>query len=128
MAVNLNSLIIYMQNPYSKFYYDPLHDAFYSENELDDISVFFQVPKITNEQYIEMCKHFAYDLNNKTISKKILNEIPGSKNFEKVMGRFHNLAERLGIWEDYNKFVEQEIMGIAKSWCEKNNLKYTRKK
>lgn len=78
-----------------------------SEDEIDDYDIM---------------ERFCLSIENEKLSAYLLDQIRGKGAFR----RFENAIDRQGIAEDWYKFRQAELEGIAAAWLEENSIPYIR--
>ncbi len=96
-------------------------DEYDYEKNIKNKEDYILVDTVDYEQYISICKKFYNTIRNKQCDKLFNNYL---NDFKEYGSALHNFVIDYDLENDWEEFKEKELMTIAKSFCEKNNIEY----
>ena len=107
---------------------DPLEN--YPEWEQDNIKIareildneenFLNLPTKHDIHEYQIMEGFCLSVKDREVSEELYGAIKGKRAF----GRFKEIIERLGMADEWYKYRDEAIKGIAIDWCKSNHIEF----
>jgi hypothetical protein len=120
-------MVTWLENEYFDAVRDDAPMEAFEEWQIDEISVardilnsgdYLPLPDSLDEW--EVMEGFTMTLEDPDVQEELL----GAANGPDSMKRFHNAAQKLGVYYEWRKYKESELREQAVLWCQENHIPF----